>query len=128
MHPGMSPRLGKTLDALSRLGSGRGAVRADITLIDDVTIAELAGKFRGSPHPTDVLAFVYDDDPSLSGEVVISLDTAKRQAEERGVSMADELTLLCVHGLLHVRGVGDEGEAEWRRMRTAEFETLMRIL
>ncbi len=125
-HPGMSPRLRRVRDALARFGKERG--RAEIILTDDGTMARLAGRFRGSPRPTDVLAFAYDDEPGLAGEIVISLDTARRQARERGVALSDELTLLCVHGLWHVEGVGDETERDWREMRKREFETLVRIL
>jgi len=91
-------------------------------------MARLAGRYRGSPRPTDVLAFQYERDPWLLGEIAISLDTARRQAQERRVPLADELILLCVHGLLHIQGHGDESIGEWRRMRVMEFETLMRIL
>jgi len=122
----MSPRLRSVREALARFGEGRG--RADIILTDDRTMARLAGRFRGSPRTTDVLAFAYDDDPSLVGEVVISLDAARRQARERGVQLSDEITLLCVHGLWHIGGVGDETERDWREMRKREFETLVRIL
>lgn len=117
--------------ALGRLqAQGRGQ-RAegpvDIVLVDDRTIAGLAARYRGSPRPTDVLAFRYGDE-DLAGEVVVSIDTAVRQAEERGVPLAHELILLCVHGLLHLAGQGDETEDEWRRMRRAEFETMVKIL
>jgi probable rRNA maturation factor len=124
----MNPRLRRVTSSLARLSGPRTPRRAQIILTDDRTIADLAGRFRGSPYPTDVLAFTYDDDPDLAGEVVISLDTAKRQAAERGVDLADELKLLCVHGLWHISGVGDETKADWREMRTHEFETLVKVL
>jgi probable rRNA maturation factor len=102
--------------------------RIEITLTDDATIAELAGRFRGNPHATDVLAFTYDGDPELSGEVVISVDTARRQAEERGALLQDEILLLIVHGVWHIRGQGDETKRDWCRMRVREFETLVRVV
>ena len=102
-------------------------VRVDIVFVDDPTIAGLAGRYRGSPRPTDVLAFCYDE-PDLAGEIAISLDTARRQARERGVPLAHELILLCVHGLLHIGGFDDETVPEWCAMKRAEFETVMRIL
>lgn len=126
-HPRMTPRLERIERALGRI-SKNGGRPADIIFTDDANIAELAGRFRGSPYPTDVLAFPYDDDPALAGEVVVSLDTAKRQAKERGVDLTDELILLCVHGLLHIAGHRDETEKEWKGMRMMEFETLMRVL
>lgn len=114
--------------ALERIAGDRSSRLAQIILTDDRTIADLAGRFRRSPHPTDVLAFTYDDDPKLAGEIVISLDTARRQARERGVDLADELKLLCIHGLWHIAGIGDETEADWREMRAREFETLVKVL
>ena len=70
----MSPRLRRVTSALERLSGPRSPRRAQIILTDDRTIADLAGRFRGSPYPTDGLAFTYEDDPELVGEVVISLD------------------------------------------------------
>ena len=107
---------------------GRRELNADVVLIDDRAMARLAGRYRGCARPTDVLAFDYGDDPALMGEVAISLDTARRQARVRGVPLADELTLLCIHGLLHVRGLGDETDKDWRLMREMEFEELARAL
>ena len=75
-----------------------------------------------------MLAFPYDDDPDLAGEVVISLDAARRQAAERGVELWQELLLLCVHGLWHIGGQGDEARADWREMRINEFETVVQLL
>ena len=107
----------------------------DIVFTDDVTISKLAGRYRSSPYATDVLAFDYrggrggfsfPDD--LAGEIVISLDTAGRQASKRNVPIEKELILLCVHGLLHLEGIDDETKQGWRLMRISEFETLMRIL
>lgn len=94
-------------------------------------IAELAGRFRGSPYPTDVLSFSYSDtsfSDELLGDVVISAERAKMQAGERGVRLNEELLLLSIHGLLHLSGVGDEDLKEWRRMRIAEFENLVRVV
>ena len=102
-------------------------------MTDDRDIAKLAGRYRGSPHATDVLAFKYENSGPwahgrLGGEIFISLDTAKRQARERNSSFEKELILLSLHGLLHLEGLGDENHRDWCRMRRMEFENLMRIL
>jgi probable rRNA maturation factor len=99
-----------------------------IAFVSDREMKRLAGRWRGSPFATDVLAFPYRNDPELAGEVIISLDTAKRQARERGVPLVQELALLIIHGLLHVGGQGDETRQDWRRMRVLEFERLVRGL
>lgn len=123
-----SPPLRRVTRALGKLSDRRSQRGVEITLTDDATIADLAGRYRGSPYPTDVLAFSYDDDPRLAGEVVISIDTARRQARERGVELWQELLLLSVHGLWHVSGVGDESQRDWREMRINEFETMVKLL
>ncbi len=128
-HRRRRPPLKRIERALRRLPGGADDLlrRVEITFIDDAAIADLAGAWRGSPHPTDVLAFPYEAG-EVMGEILISLDTAARQARARGVPLADELILLCVHGLLHLGGIDDEHERGWRAMRVAEFETLMGIL
>lgn len=75
------------------------------------------------------MAFDYGLEPDgLAGEILISLDRAKRQAKKRGVSLESELVLLVVHGLLHLGGQDDETYRGLCRMRKGEFEALMRIL
>lgn len=121
-----------------RAGGGARATRfwLDITFIDDGHIAALAGRFRSSPYPTDVLAFDYSSCPPIGGfagddvggEIFVSLDAAGRQARERGVPLEHELLLLCIHGLLHLAGHGDESPAAWRRMKRAEFEAIVRAV
>ena len=71
----------------------------DIIFVDDEAIASMAGAYRGSPRPTDVLAFCYGDAPLCGvgdvprAEVYVSVDTARRQARERGVPLSHELVL-----------------------------------
>ncbi|MFH1829743.1 MAG: rRNA maturation RNase YbeY [Pseudomonadota bacterium] len=127
-HPRMSPHLDSLKRALMRLPGNVSKKHVGIIFTDDRTISKLAGEFRASPYPTDVLAFSYEDDPRLMGEVVISLDTAKRQAIERGVLLEQELLLLSVHGLLHIYGYGDETRKDWYEMKVKEFEMMVRIL
>ena len=126
-HPRVRPRLRELLRMLRRItGDARSVGRVEILFTTDAHIAGLAGRYRGSPHPTDVLAF--PDGASGGGEIAISLDTARRQARERAVSLQEELLLLSVHGLLHVSGQGDETRRAWCEMRVREFEALVKIL
>lgn len=97
-----------------------------ITLVSDARIAELAGRF-GRPHrPTDVLAFSMLEGEGAEhrgaclGDVVISLDTAARQARARGASLDDELRDLLIHGVLHLVGMDHERPADARHMRVLE--------
>jgi len=89
--------------------------RASLTLVltDDATISELNHRFRQIDGPTDVLSFPSQEGkpfvlpPSARrhlGDVVISLETAQRQADERRQPIDRELALLIVHGCLHLLG------------------------
>jgi probable rRNA maturation factor len=116
--------------ALARVAGRRRhtRLRAEILLVGDREMARLAGRFRGSPSPTDVLAFDAGGEGGLAGEIAISLDTAARQATARHLPLASELLLLAVHGLWHIGGQGDETLRDWAAMRMREFETLVQVL
>lgn len=77
------------------------------------------------PTPTDVITFPYGD-PDLFGEIVVNLDMAARQAEERGIPMAEEVALYVVHGALHLLGLDDATERQRIAMRAAETKVLGR--
>jgi probable rRNA maturation factor len=94
-----------------------------VALVDDSEIRRLNSTYRRVDKPTDVLAFAMREGdgaalhPDVLGDVVISLDTAARQAAGRGVPVADEVRLLLTHGLLHLLGYDHErSPAEARRM------------
>ncbi|KAG0611083.1 hypothetical protein M758_7G113900 [Ceratodon purpureus] len=82
------------------------AVELSVMLCDDARIRELNKEWRGKDSATDVLSFAQDQPAGaplmLLGDLVISVETAARQAEERGHGLIDELRILLVHGLLHV--------------------------
>ena len=103
-----------------------------IVLTDDSSIHALNQQWRSVDAPTDVLSFPMDESesphipgmPSPLGDVVISLETAARQAPEHAYSLEDELRFLLVHGVCHLRG-HDHGEAEEAaEMRTEEARLL----
>jgi len=94
-----------------------------VLLCDDATIHELNRDYRDKDRPTDVLAFAMRDGeygalaPDLLGDVVISLETARRQAAEHGRTTVAEVTHLLAHGLLHLLGYDHQTAAEDRKMR-----------
>ena len=91
----------------------------------DQTIHELNRQYRNKDKPTDVLSFPLADEvcPTLLGDVVISIDTARRQARQRKRAFADELRALLVHGILHLLGYDHEvSDSEAVRMRRKERE------
>jgi probable rRNA maturation factor len=95
-------------------------------IVDDGTIRELNRQYLGHDRSTDVIAFSGEGD--LLGEIACSVDTAVRQAHARGVPLINELTLLAVHGFLHLVGHDDLSLPKWRKMKIAEFETVIGLL
>lgn len=106
-------------------------------LTDDATIHQMNREYRGYDKPTDVLSFALAEThgdapipPSIPGQslmlgdVVISVDTALRQAQSHHIAPETELALLAVHGVLHLLGYEDETEAGAERMRVREREIL----
>jgi probable rRNA maturation factor len=98
-------------------------VELSIVLCDDRTIHGLNRDYRHKDRPTDVLAFAMREGEGaefagdLLGDVVISMQTAARQAAEHGHSLATEVYTLLAHGLLHLLGWDHRNDAEDRRMR-----------
>jgi probable rRNA maturation factor len=103
-----------------------------VVVTTDKAIRVLNRDWRAKDKPTDVLSFPQDPGPGPSaqspeptiGDVVISLDTARRQAREGGWPLSVELRRLLAHGLLHCLGHDHEQPAEARRMARAELELL----
>jgi probable rRNA maturation factor len=102
--------------ALTAVGRARAEVH--VTLVDDAAIRRLNARYRGTRKRTDVLAFdLRGPGPApLLGEVIVSVDTAARQAAAVGVPLALELDLLVVHGILHLAGWDDARPRDARRM------------
>lgn len=101
---------GVVAGCLERLGAD--AAEIHLVLTDDRTIRELNRRFRGTDRATDVLSFPDGDTlPSgglLLGEIVISIDRARHQAEEFGHDEVRELCELALHGTLHLLGYDHE--------------------
>ena len=106
----------------------------DITIIieDDPFIQKLNRQYRGINSPTDVLSFDIDHiDPETGrrylGDIIISAETASRQAQEHGVQIMDEIRLLIVHGILHLFGFDHSSPEEEREMWSKQEEIINRI-
>jgi len=95
-----------------------------LSLVADSEMRELNRRFRGKDKPTDVLSFPLQEGRRHLGDVVISLDTARRQADEGGWPLSVELRRLLAHGLLHCAGHDHEAPADARRMQRAERRLL----
>jgi probable rRNA maturation factor len=100
----------------------RPTAECSAVLVDDATIAALNRASRGVAGPTDVLAFPMTEgrfrnvSPDLLGDVVISTETARRQARAGGGEFRAELALLLIHGILHLVGYDHATAAARRRM------------
>ena len=105
-----------------------------IALIGDAEMHVLNRDYRAKDRPTDVLAFALREGedaavhPDVLGDVVISLDTAARQAAARGHTPAEEVRILLAHGVLHLLGYDHErSPAEARRMFGKQRALLARL-
>jgi probable rRNA maturation factor len=95
-----------------------------VTLVDDASIRTLNREHRGKDKPTDVLSFPLEPEPfsheRLLGDIVISIDTARRQAADYDAPLQRELERLMIHGLLHVLGHDHMEPGERARMEAEE--------
>ncbi|KAB2952280.1 rRNA maturation RNase YbeY [Heliorestis acidaminivorans] len=111
-------------------------VEISLLLTNDHKIKELNKSYRNIDKATDVLSFAMEeqsdeeldfDDPTegqILGDIVISLDRAKEQAEEYGHTLERELGFLFVHGMFHLLGYDHETEEEKEEMRVLEEKVL----
>ena len=106
-----------------------------VSLVDNHFIHEMNRDYRGIDRPTDVISFAFLDnedrqalykskEPVCLGDIYISVDKAKEQAEEYGHSIKRELSFLFVHGLLHLLGYDHMNEADEKVMFKLQDEIL----
>lgn len=102
-----------------------------ITIVNNEKIKEINREYRGKDTETDVISFAFEEstdyiypDMRFLGEIYISIDKAKSQAEEYGHSLKRELCFLTVHGLLHLLGYDHIEEEDRVVMRKLEEEIL----
>ena len=104
-----------------------------VLFTDDKFIRSLNNKYRGIDKLTDVLSFSLlegavkspeVESDKLLGDVIISVETAQRQADSLNHSIEKELTVLLIHGLLHLTGYAHEKDKNYKIMREKESEIL----
>ena len=136
----LTPKLKALIQAQSLSEKGQTLLNAldvseaelSLSVVEDQEIRELNAEYRGEDYATDVLSFpmLEEFDPKamegaiLLGDVVISAETALKQAGELGVSLEDEVARLLCHGVLHLLGYDHEDvpESEAERMERKEQE------
>ena len=108
---------------------GRDDASLSVALVNDAAIRTLNRAYRGKDKATDVLSFPLDDSPAvqegetLLGDVVISIETARRQAADYDAPLQRELYRLLIHGVLHLVG-HDHHRADERRVMEREERRL----
>ena len=107
-------------------------LEVNLTICDDATIKEINNEHRGIDRPTDVLSFPFfdfdtPDKMTLLGDIIISRDTAYRQAEEYGHSPKREFCFLAAHSALHLLGYDHETEEEREEMEAKQREILDKL-
>ena len=95
---------------------------------DDKKILEVNNEYLGHDYYTDIITFDYCEGDVLNGDLVISLDTIRTNAEKFNKSYEEELHRVIIHGILHLCGINDKGPGERKIMEAAENRALaMRV-
>ena len=105
-----------------------------ILIVDDQQIAQLNRQYLNRKGPTNVIAFgmrqgqFSDITPNLLGDIVISADTAQREAQSAGISMQNRFDQLLIHGTLHLLGYDHENTVDEARKMEEKTNELLQIL
>ncbi|MDD5224651.1 MAG: rRNA maturation RNase YbeY [bacterium] len=109
-------------------GSGPSAGELSLVFSDDSFISELNLRYLGRKGPTNVLAFPLSEDESeFLAEIIISVETAAREARGAGISREERLAELLVHGILHLLGYDHRDRRESGKMNRKAKE-IMKII
>ena len=99
----------------------------DISYIfcSDEKILEINREYLDHDYYTDIITFDYTEKNRISGDIFISIDTVKSNADEFKVSYEEELHRIIIHGILHLCGINDKGPGEREIMTQKENEALV---
>jgi probable rRNA maturation factor len=104
--------------------------KMSLVLVGDAPMSRLHERHMKLSGPTDVLTFPLETDSrgrATAGEVYVCVPEARRQARRHGTDVAPELLLYAVHGMLHLSGMDDRTEKDFRRMHRKEDKILARL-
>ena len=108
---------------------GRKVGEIGYMFVSDEKILEVNSEYLGHDYYTDIITFDYDEGDTLNGDIVISLDTVRTNAEKYGKPYEEELHRVIIHGILHLCGLNDKAPGEREVMEAAEDRALaMRLL
>lgn len=103
---------------------GRKVGEIGYLFVDDEKILEVNNEYLGHNYYTDIITFDYDEGDVINGDIVISLDTVRTNAEQFGKEYDEELYRVIIHGILHLCGIDDKGPGEREIMEAAENKAL----
>jgi probable rRNA maturation factor len=128
-HPARRVAQSRVRRAVRMVLEGEGITDAAISVVavDSPRCRRLNRKFLAHDRVTDVISFPLESRPRLEGEVYVNLDTARRQAREYGITPANEVTRLVVHGTLHLAGYDDRRPGDAARMYRAQERYVDRL-
>ena len=114
---------------IRQVAKSYGKVVGDVNYIfvDDETMLDINRRFIGHDYYTDHIGFDYSDGNALSGDIYISLDTVRTNAELYGATFDQELRRIIIHGLLHLCGLHDKTDEERQQMQQAEDAALAHL-
>lgn len=92
--------------------------------VGDEQILAVNREYLGHDYYTDIITFDYDEGDIINGDIVISLDTVRSNAEQLGKPYEEELYRVIIHGILHLCGINDKGPGEREIMEAAENRAL----
>ena len=104
-----------------------------LTFVDNAGITDINRQYLGRNYPTNVIAFSMNEgefgdvNPDILGDIIISTETALRDAEAGDLSLEDELDYLIIHGVLHLLGYDHELPGEAKKMKEKEKETFFAL-
>ncbi len=133
IHPVRRINRRQVEDTIKRVLRSEGAdLSVDVIFVDDDFMKRLNRKFTRRRKTTDVLSFGMNEGENMTvgypslGDIYVSLDQAKRQAVEYGISLKEETSRLVVHGLLHLLGYDHKNRAQMKIMKEKEEAYLTR--
>ena len=103
---------------------GRKVGEIGYMFVDDEKMLEVNNEYLGHDYFTDIITFDYDEGDTISGDLVISLDTVRTNAEKFGKDYNEELHRVIIHGILHLCGLNDKGPGEREIMEAHENKAL----
>ncbi len=116
----------KLKEWIKKTAEQRGKKIGNISYIfcSDDELLQINNQYLKHDYYTDVITFDYSEGVVLNGDIFISIDRVKGNAEQVGVTFEEELYRVMIHGVLHLSGVNDNTEQQAKQMRKAEEDSL----